>query len=110
MGTLKISREEKVEQATMLGTEDDPRADYGYGTRVCLREEQVESVGAGSVKPGQKIKIVAYGYVASSTQFMDADEGKEPEVEMSVDIQLTDMEVSPASSVDVDTMYPTMLG
>lgn len=107
MGTLKISREEKNEQATMLGTEDNPRADYGYGTRLCLREEQVDSVGAGKIKPGTKVKIVAYGYIASSTQFMDADEGKEPEVEMSVDIQLTDMEVSGASSVDAAAMYPS---
>ena len=101
MISLKLQPEESNE--TALGMSDAPS--YGYGTCISLDEEQVKALGLDKMTIGTKVKVVAFGVIDSARLDVGEDE-KAP----NMSIQLTDMEVSGASSVDADKMYSTMLG
>lgn len=88
---------------TMLSEPTKPS--YGYGTCISLSEEQVKALGLDKMTIGTKVKITAFGVIDSARLEVGEDEATP-----NMSIQLTDMDVSGASSVDADSMYPTMLG
>lgn len=73
---------------------------YGYGTCICLTEEQVEMLGLDKNPPkaGQTVTIQAIAKVARVTSKYDpaeeAAEGEDPEsIDVALELQITDMEV-----------------
>ena len=105
-----ISLKKQVEadgeaDGAMVGGDESP---YGYGTCINLSDEQVKALGLQSVKIGQKVRIVAFGVIESLRAEIDGSEGEAGNVYAS--IQLTDMEASTASSVNVQAMYPSASG
>lgn len=90
---------------SMLGASSE--ASYGYGTQISLEEEQVTALSADKLAIGQRVKITAYG-VISRLSVDVGEEGEAPGPDMT--IQLTDMEVSAASSVNASAMYPSSPG
>lgn len=100
-----------------LQTKDDDYAEplsssrHGYGTRISLNAEQCANLGIKEpLRAGTKVKIAAFGFVenvSESAGDADGDEnGKGGEI--SLCLQLTDMELSQArdSSRDSKTLYP----
>lgn len=86
---------------------------YGYGLTICLSEEQVEALGLDKNPPraGTVVTIRAMASVRSVTQEADVEDAAEGEGAGSIDVrmslQITDMEVTPASSVgSASAMYP----
>jgi hypothetical protein len=74
---------------------------YGYGTCICLTEEQVEALGLDKNPPpaGTKVGIRAIAVVRRVTTEYDpakeAAEGEDPEdIDVALELQLTDMEVT----------------
>lgn len=78
---------------------------YGYGSCISLNEEQVKALGLDKMTIGTKVKVVAFGVIDSARL-----EVGENESTPNMSIQLTDMEVSGASSVDASAMYPSSQG
>lgn len=103
MVSLKLSAEEANE--TMLSADSD-KPNYGYGTCVQLNDEQVEALGIGKLPVGTKVKIVAFGVIDSTRIEVGEEDDKAPYMS----IQLTDMELSGASSVNASAMYPSSNG
>lgn len=102
MISLKKPADEKNE-ACACATPDEYRAVYGYGTSINLEEEQVASLGIGSLQAGVRVRLVAYGVIESVRVEVGKGEGK------CMSIQLTDMEAMPAASSDADLsnrLYP----
>jgi len=103
MVSLKLSPVEAAEATALTAEPDKPN--YGYGTCVQLNDEQVEALGIAKLPVGTKVKIVAFG-VIDSTRIEVGEEGEAPYMS----IQLTDMEVGGASSVNASAMYPSSNG
>lgn len=101
MISLKMPPEEGNE--TALGM-SEPK--YGYGTRLCLEEEQVKALGAEKLAVGTRVKITAYAVVTSTRIDIDEPDEGAPNME----VQLTDMELVAASSVNASAMYPSSNG
>lgn len=91
---------------SMLSSSSE-KASYGYGTCLSLEEEQVTALGAEKFAIGQRVKITAFGVIASLSVDV-GEEGEAPGPDMR--IQLTEMEVGTASSVDASSMYPSSPG
>lgn len=103
MASLKLTPKAQ-DDSSMVASSD---CSYGYGTSISLEEEQVTALGAGKLTAGQKVRIVAYGIV-SRVSVDVGEEGEAPGPDMG--IQLTDMEITPATSVDAGAMYPSSKG
>lgn len=101
-----------------MKTEDDDYAPsapnpYGYGLTICLTEEQVEALGLAKNPPpaGTIIGIQAIAIVKRVTQESDPSEevveGEDPsDIDVSLELQITDMEVTPAAkAVDASMLY-----
>lgn len=78
---------------------------YGYGTCICLTEEQVEALGLDKNPPaaGSTVTIQAIARVSRVTQTSDpareAAEGENPDdIDVALELQITDMEVMPTST------------
>ena len=76
---------------------------YGYGTCICLTEEQVEKLGLDKNPPkaGTRVSIKAFAVVKRVTTEYDpakeAAEGEDPEdVDVALELQITDLEVTAA--------------
>lgn len=87
---------------------------YGYGTCVCLTEEQVEALGLDKNPPkaGQTVTIRAIAKVARVTSKYDpaqeAAEGEPSEdIDVAIELQLTDIEVNAgkSSSANASMLY-----
>lgn len=74
---------------------------YGYGLSLRLTEEQVSALGLASNPPkaGSTVGIQAIAIVQEVTSRADADADK-PEIEVSLCLQITDMEINQARNVD----------
>lgn len=101
MISLKMPPEESNETALTM---EEPK--YGYGTRLCLEEEQVKALGIGKIAVGTRVKVTAYAVITSTRIDIDEPDEGAPNMEL----QLTDMEVAPASSVNASAMYPSSNG
>lgn len=86
---------------------------YGYGLTICLTEEQVEALGLDKNPPpaGSVVGIQAIAIVKRVTQESDpaeeTAEGEDPsDIDVSLELQITDMEVTPAQkAVDASLLY-----
>jgi len=88
---------------SMLTAADAPK--YGYGTCISLNEEQVKALGIDKMTIGSRVKLTAFGVLASASVEVGEDDATP-----NMSIQITDLEVSGASAVNADSMYPTMSG
>lgn len=86
---------------TMLSASDAPK--YGYGTCILLNEEQVKALGIDSMPVGSRVKLSAFGVISSASVEVGEDEATP-----NLSIQVTDLEVSGASSVKAEDMYQSM--
>ena len=90
-----------------LATEKEPTVEsytenpYGYGTVLCLTEEQVEKLGLDKNPPpaGSKVSLRAIAVVKRVTTEYDpaeeAAEGENPEhIDVAIELQITDLEVA----------------
>ena len=68
---------------------------YGYGLTLCLSEEQVEALGLDKNPPGAgtQVGLRAVAIVQRVTQSTDTDGDDPAEVEVSISLQITDLEV-----------------
>lgn len=84
------------------------RNEYGYGTSLSLNDDQCEALGIKMPPPaGSVVTIMARAYVKSSTGSVEVDgDDKGPDVSMC--LQITDMELKPAGSgmYDASVMNP----
>jgi hypothetical protein len=92
----------KIDNSGVEAYEPSP---YGCGTTIYLTEEQVEALGlaANPPKAGTVVGIKAFAIVQSVTQQVDGDaeeSGESSAVDVSMRLQLTDMEVTAGSSQD----------
>lgn len=96
------------------GVEEYVANPYGYGTCICLTEEQVEMLGLDKNPPkaGQTVTIKAIAKVARVTSKYDpaqeAAEGEDPEdIDVAIEFQLTDIEVTTGktSSQNASMLY-----
>lgn len=75
---------------------------YGYGLTICLSEDQVEALGLDKNPPkaGTQVGLRCIAIVQRVTQEAVTDRDDPAEIEVSLSLQITDMEVSgaPASS------------
>lgn len=89
---------------------------YGYGTCICLTEEQVEALGLDKNPPkaGTTVGIRAIAKVSRVTSKYDpageAAEGENPEdIDVALELQITDMEVTGADSTQATQTASSML-
>lgn len=105
MASLKLSPKAQ-DDSSMLAAPSDGGG-YGYGTSISLEEEQVTALGAGKLTAGQKVRVVAYVIVSRvSVDVGEEGEGKGQDLA----IQLTDMELTAATSVNAGAMFPSSQG
>ena len=86
-----------------------PDSLYGYGTCINLDDAQVKALGVQGLPIGTRVKVTAFAVVKNLN--LELEEGEEGAVYMG--LQLTDMEVSKASTVSDDSvsaMYPSSQG
>ena len=100
---INLKQSPEAGDSTVVGS-DSP---YGYGTCISLSDEQVKALGLTNVKIGAKVKISAFGIVESLRAEVDSSDEAGA---VYASIQLTDMEATPASSVNVQSMYPSASG
>jgi hypothetical protein len=100
-----ISLKRAIESDDSMLTAESGKADYGYGTCLSLDDDQVKALGAEKFTIGQRVKITSFGVITSLSVEPD-EKGEAPDMR----IQLTEMEVSTASSVDASSMYPSSPG
>ncbi len=92
MVNMKHSREEAKEY-TEASAMDEPQ--YPYGLCINLHDDELQKLGITSLpKVGSEMTITAKVFVKSTSAY-NTQKG---ESEMSVDLQITDMEISPAQS------------
>ena len=105
MISLKKSKEELDEENGVTPSSDP----YGWGTCINLDDDQVKALGVQSLPIGTRVKVTAFAVVKGLSMRQEKDE-KEA---VYMDLQLTDMEVSKASTVSDDSvsaMYPSSQG
>lgn len=108
MISLKLSQEERDE--SMLGSTSSEKPSYGYGTCISLNDEQVAALGIGKLPVGSKVKIIAFGVINSARVEVGETDGEKDDTAPYLSIQLTDAEVTGASSVNASAMYPSSNG
>ena len=90
MINLKHEKKEDYE-AEMMGS------DYPYGLCIDLDKETLKKLGMGTMSVGSEIKFTAKSYVKGRNEY----EGKDEEVDGSMSLQITDMEIDSAHDSDV---------
>jgi hypothetical protein len=90
-----------IAQPDMSEIEDYKPNPYGYGTCICLTDEQVELLGLDKNPPaaGSTVTIQAIAKVVRVISKYDpieeAAEGEDPEsIDVALELQITDMEVN----------------
>lgn len=69
---------------------------YGYGTRICLNDDQCEALGFKQPpKAGTVVMVQALATIVRSTGSVEMD-GDDTGNDVSMELQLTDMSISPA--------------
>jgi hypothetical protein len=92
MVNMKQSKEESREYSQPVEM-DEP--EYPYGLCIHLHDDSLEKLGITSLpKVGSEMTITAKVFVKSTSAY-NTQKG---ESEMSMDLQITDMEISPAQS------------
>lgn len=87
MINMKHSRSE-AEKYVESEVDDEPK--YPYGLCIQLHKDELEKLGLTTLpKVGAEMKIMAMAYVKSTSAYETQGEGKD----MSVSLQITDMEI-----------------
>lgn len=89
MVNMQMSTEEAKEQAPSLA--DAPK--YPYGLTLCLNDDSLKKLGMGAPAVGAEMRVIARAKVTSVSAREEQDGG----MCRNVDLQITDMEVSPAN-------------
>lgn len=89
----------KVEGSGVTAMPDNP---YGYGLCIYLNEDQVEALGLkdNAPKAGSSVALRAMAVIVSKTEDADLDEDGDG-VDVSLRIQITDLEVLPQGSAPI---------
>ena len=103
MISLKMKPSDDDSQALGV-TSADTVAAYGYGTCISLSAEQCKTLGLDRLAVGQRVNVRAFGVVSRTSVEVGSGEGPESSV------QLTDIEITPSSNVNVTSMYPSSKG
>ena len=83
---------------------------YGYGLCLELTAGQCEALGITQPpSAGTRMAIRAMCYVAKATQSVE-DDGDDAGPDVSLCLQITDMELGTPSSNDASVLYPTSKG
>lgn len=82
---------------------------YGYGLRIRLNDDQCEALGITTPPTaGSKVSINAVAFVAEATQRTEED-GDDKGPDVCIELQITDMEVTPSRGVvDAKVLFPDM--
>jgi len=91
MVDMKLSEMEKKEEAQDSVLE---RPNYPYGLRLHIDSETYKKLGLGECKIGEKLNVKGVGMVMS----VSAEEVKGDEKEMSMSLQIVDLELSKEKS------------
>lgn len=83
----------KIEKEKPEGLIDDEEARYPWGTRLDLEDELVDEVGVGDMNVGDEVRIVATGFIQSTSDYKRSD-GDGGESRKTVAIQFTELGVS----------------
>lgn len=95
MKSLKMSRKEReARQKEMMEAPIDDTY-YPYGTRLHLDDETVAKLGLPNMRAGEEVTISAKAKVSSVSS---SENEKDSKPRVSMDFQITDMEVSKPSS------------
>lgn len=91
----------KINSGGVESVEPNP---YGYGLTICLTEEQVKLLGLDKNPPpaGATVGLRAIAAVKRVTQEADvgeAAEGAEGDIDVALEIQITDLEVTPEGAL-----------
>jgi hypothetical protein len=94
----------KTDAASPQSYEPNP---YGDGLRIRLNDDQCEALGITTPPAaGTKVSISAAAFVCSATQTTEQD-GDDSGVDVFLELQITDMEISPAApQTDARSLYP----
>lgn len=106
MGDLKRTPQELAEDKREITADYEPNP-YGWGTKLCLEDEQIDAARAGGLRVGQRVKIVGFATVTrvSSSESEDQREGRDSC--RTLELQVTDLEASPASTDNpASVLYP----
>lgn len=92
----------EVEESPGMIEGDEPR--YPYGLCLHLGKDELEKLGMTQLPDvGAKMNVMAMGYVKSTSAYETQDDGKS----MSVEIQITDLELTPGEKKDpASVLYP----
>lgn len=92
----------EVEESPGMVEGDEPR--YPYGLCLHLGKDELEKLGMAQLPDvGAKMSIMAMGYVKSTSAYETQGDGKS----MSVEIQITDLELTPGEKKDpASVLYP----
>jgi len=92
----------EVEEKPGMVEADEPS--YPYGLCLHLGKDELEKLGMTTLPDvGAKMEVMAKGYVKSTSAYETQDDGKS----MSVDIQITDLELAPGEMKDpASVLYP----
>lgn len=92
----------EVEEKPGMVEKDEPR--YPYGLCLHLGKDELEKLGMTTLPDvGAKMEVMAKGYVKSTSAYETQDDGKS----MSVEIQITDLELAPGEKKDpASVLYP----
>ncbi|WKJ88766.1 hypothetical protein QZJ86_12110 [Methylomonas montana] len=71
---------------------------YGYGLSIYLNDDQCEALGIKQpLRAGTQVKITALAFVQSATESVE-DDGDDTGNDISLSLQITDMELSGTSN------------
>lgn len=98
---VDMKRSPNAKSTEMATDYEEPQ--YPYGLCLTLGKDELEKLGMTTLPDvGAKMNVMAMGYVKSTSAYETQDDGKS----MSVEIQLTDLEISPGDRKDpAEVMY-----
>ena len=102
---ISLKMKPSDDDSNALGvTSKETVENYGYGTCIQLSADQVKALGLDRVATGASVNVRAFGVVSRTSIEVGSGEGPE------VSVQLTDIEITPSSNVNVASMYPSSKG
>lgn len=99
-----VNMKSKPEREEMPGAIEADEPQYPYGLCLHLGKDELDKLGIKDLpEVGTPVMISAKAFVKSTSAYNTQDSGKS----MSVELQVTDMEVSPGEKKDpASVMYP----
>lgn len=99
-----VDMKSKPEREEMPGTIEADEPQYPYGLCLHLGKDELEKLGMKELPDvGTPVMVSAKAFVKSTSAYNTQGDGKS----MSVELQITDMEVSPGQKKDpASVMYP----